>query len=846
MSVVGQRNRFRQTVLRGVAFTAFSLSIAGGVQAEEAGEARPDQVADVIVTGTRSTGRTVQNSAAPVDVISAAALANTGAGTTLEALDRLLPSFNVPALVQPDLGSIVRGGQLRGLDPAYTLVLVNGKRRHTTSVVNEDGFAGSVAADLALIPAGAIQRIEVLRDGASAVYGSDAIAGVINIILKDENSPSTLSVQTGQTYEGDGAVSIVRGNHAFALGDRGHLAVAGEFTAQSRAVRNFPLKSSYLIYPALNAAGQPVRLGVNNSLPAGASPDPREATRDDTPWKNAGQHRFNTGAASFDFGYELTPQTELYAFGSYAQRKAWATQNYRPANTVFINNPGLLSVYPDGFTPFEVLEEQDFSLTGGVHGERAGWNWDLSTTYGQDRIDVYTANTANYSLTYPGAPTGFYIGQRFYSNLTTNLDLSRAVSLGGHDFEWSAGAQHQHERAELKAGEPLSYFGSGSSALTGYNPLDAVNQTRDSHAIYTALSTYVTPQWFVDGAVRYEHYGDFGDSTTGRLSSRYDFSPVFAVRGTVSNGFHAPSLVTASYSNTSDHAGVPYRLAQPDSAAARALGAQPLRPETSVNYSLGFTVTPRPGVRLALDAYQIEVKHQIGASSNIGIDRTSGIAVDGSGRPLTLEQVDHIESLLQGAGFAPGTDLVVHYFTDVGDTRTRGVDFTAEADSRFDWGHVRWSFAANFNSIDVTRISPVPEALRDLPNIGVLSTAAQYNLRHRAPHDKQVLGVVVDRGPWTIDLREVRYGRLTRYSSVLGGEYRLDASFVTDLSVAYQVNDHVRVTAVASNLFDVKPQRVPQNTRTAASLAQYEYAWDNSGPVGLLGGSYALRLDYSF
>lgn len=839
----------RSAVLAGVAFGALSLAVAAAAQAETVDVSADDagqQVTDVIVTGSRTAGRTVQNSAAPVDVISGTTLTNTGASSTLEALNRLLPSFNVPALVQPDLGSIVRGGQLRGLDPAYTLVLINGKRRHTTSVVNEDGFAGSVAADLALIPAGAIQRVEVLRDGASAVYGSDAIAGVINIILKDGKSPSSFSVQTGQTYEGDGAVSIIRGNHSFALGDRGHLSVAGEFSVQSRAVRNFPLKSTYLIYPALNAAGQPVRLGVNNSLPAGATADPREATRDNQPWKNAGQHRFNTGSASFDFGYDMTPTTELYAFGTYAHRKAWATQNFRPANTIFINNPGLLSVYPDGFTPFEVTEEDDFGLTGGIKGEHAGWNWDLSTTYGQDKIDVYTANTANYSLTYPNAQTGFYIGQRFYSNLTTNLDLNRSVALGGHDFSWSVGLQQQHETAKLKAGEPLSYFGSGSSALTGYQPVDAVDETRDSYAAYTALSTYITPKWFIDGAVRYEHYSDFGDSTTGRLSSRYDFTPNFAVRGTVSNGFHAPSLVTASYSNTSDHAGVPYRLAQPDSAAARALGAQPLKPEESTNYSLGFTANPGWGVRLALDAYQIEVKHQIGASSNIGIDRSSGVAVDGTGRPLTPAQVTYIDSLLQGAGFAAGTDIVVHYFTDVGDTRTRGVDFTAEANSRFNWGNIRWSFAANFNKIDVTRISPVPTALQNLPNIGTLSTASQYNLRHRAPHDKQVLGAVFDRGPWTVDLREVRYGELTRYSSVLGAEYKLDATFVTDLSVAYQVNDHLRLTATANNLFDEKPQRVPQNTRTAASLAQYEYAWDNSGPVGLLGGVYSVRLDYSF
>ncbi len=281
-----KRDSANQAILASASILALS-SLAFSAQAQTSAEAsRPDQsvatVDEIIVTGTRATGRTVANSASPIDVISGDAVVNTGAPNVLEALNLLLPSFNLPAQVQPDLGALVRGAQLRGLDPAYTLVLVNGKRRHTTAVVNYDGFAGSVPVDLALIPGDSIERIEVLRDGASAVYGSDAIAGVINIILKSGAQPSTLSVQAGATYEGDGAVYIARGTHGWSFADgRGYLNLGAEAIIQERAVRNPEIRSSYLYYPAIDRiTGLPVRLGPNNSLPAGADPDPREATRD--------------------------------------------------------------------------------------------------------------------------------------------------------------------------------------------------------------------------------------------------------------------------------------------------------------------------------------------------------------------------------------------------------------------------------------------------------------------------------------------------------------------------------------------------------------------------------------
>ncbi len=812
-------------------------------------EALPDGAgdgADVIVTGTRAIGRTVQSSAAPIDVINATDLKNSAEINLLESLNRLLPSFNLPARVQPDLGSLIRAGQLRNLDPAYTLVLVNGKRRHTTALVNEDGFPGSVAADLGLIPSGAIGRAEVLRDGASALYGSDAIAGVINIILRTDTGFSA-SGQIGQTYEGDGESGYLRLGGGVRLGDRGHVRIDAEYSRQSLAVRNFALQPTYLSYPAVrNSDGALVRLGTNNALPAGASPNPAEATRDSSPWKNLGVPQVDTYSLAANFEYALGEAVTLYGFGTYAHRNGASPQNFRLPNAIFISNPGVLNVYPDGFTPFQTISEDDFSLTGGLKGKAGGWDWDLSATYGRDDIDVGVKNSANYSLVYPGGPTQFYIGNRRYSRFTTNLDVRRGIDLFGSEADVSLGAEYSREAQQLNPGDPSSYFGSGSSSLVGYNPADSSDTSRRSIAGYVGLGFRPTERWLIDLAGRVEDYSDFGTNVAGRLSTRYEFSKSFALRGTVSNGYHAPSLVTQSYSNTSDHAGTPYVLAQPASAVALALGSSPLKAEKSVNYSLGFVYTPVSSVTFSVDLYQIDIDNRLGVSSNIGIDYSSGVAVDGSGRTLSAAQEAIVRNLLTSAGLTIGQGVVAHYFTNVGSTRTRGLD--AVIDGRHDLfgGKLHWNAALNVNRTKLTDITPVPTALQGLPNIGTLTTSAQYNLRFRAPLDKQIIGFDYKYGPLSFGVRETRYGKLRRLNSLTGSSYNIPAAFVTDVHLGYDLRPGVNLTVGANNLFDRRPTQTPLEARSAANRAQYVGAYDNSGPLGVLGGYYYARFNIDF
>ena len=847
-SLPAPRLPLRQLALAGAVSASLLLSaLPASVWAQTDAEQQAAPVEAVLVTGARATGRTVANSAAPIDVLSAQQLQATGKLNLLDALDTALPSFNLPARVQPDLGSIVRAGQLRNLDPSHTLVLVNGKRRHTTAIVNEDGFPGSVATDLALIPTGAIARVEILRDGASAIYGSDAIAGVINIILKTDDSV-TLSSQLGTTDAGDGGNGYLRFDGGTRLGERGFAHFGAEYQQQDIAVRNFALNPGYLSYPAVrNSDGQLVRLGANNSLPAGASPNPAEATRNSNPWRNTGVPEARTASLSANLGYDLSDEVQLYGFGTYAHRNARSAQNFRLPNTIFNNNRGLLSIYPDGYTPYETTSENDVALTAGLKGETAGWNWDVSTSYGRDDIDVGVEHSANYALSYPGGPLDFRIGKQRYSRSTSNADVRRALALGLPEAaDLSFGLEYSHEAQQRSPGEPASYQGSGSSALAGYLPVDAADTKRHSYAAYVGLGAKLTPQLLLDAALRAEKYSDFGSKSTGRLSARYDFTPQFAVRGTLSNGFHAPSLVTQSYSNTSDHAGVPYTLARPDSAAARALGAQALKPEKSNNLTAGLTFSPTSTLRLALDAYQIRVDDRLGVSSNIGIDRSSGVALDGSGRALSATQASVIENLLRSAGLTVGNGLVAHYFANVGDTRTRGVDLTAEDVLQVRTGKLRWTAAANLNRTSLVERAALPAVLQGLPNIATLSKAAQYDLLYRAPGDKEIVTLAYQSGAWAFNLRETRYGELKRLNTITGGDYRLKAAFVTDLSVGVDLTRRINLLLGANNLFDRKASQLPREARSAASLAQYAGAYDNTGPLGVLGSYYYARASVRF
>jgi iron complex outermembrane recepter protein len=809
----------------------------------------------VIVTGTRGEQRTVQSSPAPVDVLSGEAIGQANRSNLLDALNTLLPSFNLP-LETGDLNSMVRAGQLRGLNSSHTLVLVNGKRRHSTALLGAGGFGAAAPVDLGLIPSAAIKRIEVLRDGASAIYGSDAIAGVINIITDDRDSGRSFSYRDGQYFAGDGRSYEAKANAGFRLAEEGHVNVSAQFTQQDATNRTGPSRSSFLYYFPLNAAGQEIlpagSLSSNPLLPPGATANPREATRDNYAWKNRGIREFRLASLAVDAALPITNLTELYSFGSYSHRKAVAPQNFRhPSRDEVVR-----AIFPDGYTPYEVLDEDDYEVTAGFRGELASaWSWDVSSNYGRDKIgiDLHDSLNPTYGL---DSHTDFQIGELQYTAWTHNLDLRKGFEVGwlAAPLQFSVGAEYRREEYQVGAGDPQSYTHGGqpildgpnrgrplgvglggAQALPGFKPQDAGEVTRNSKSLYAGLSLNPTQQWQVDLAARHESYSDFDDEVTARVSTRYDFNDRIAIRATASTGFQAPSLAAQAYRNTSNSNYYTTHVLQAGSPEAIALGAKSLKPETSTNYSLGFVLEPLIGVHLAIDLYQIDVQDRIAASTAFREGLYAGAG-----------------ALVEAAGF--GRDDAISYFINAADTRTRGVEATLDLNSDFgQLGQVRWSLALNHNEAEVTAIAPSPAILAGF-NIPVFSQGSQNDLLYKSPKDKQVLGAHWSLGNWSVNLRETHYGSIQRwgtptqvakegrYAGQTEIEYSMGDIWLSDFEFGYRYSERLSVALTANNLFDEKVSKYPAPL-TPANM-QYYYA--TGGPIDASGGFYAATVQFNW
>ncbi|KAF1698495.1 TonB-dependent receptor [Pseudoxanthomonas jiangsuensis] len=839
--------RIRRSLLAKTTVLALAAAAPVAFAADDAAAGGDDvsNLDTVLVTGSRASNRTIANSAVPVDVVSGNDLVGTGKSNLLDALQSLLPSFSQQAR-QSDVEGNIPGAQLRNLSPGYTLVLVNGKRRNASAYASIGTSPGQSWTDLSLIPTSAIERVEVLRDGASAIYGSDAIAGVFNLILKSSPSEGSVSLEAGTSYEGDGDRVILTANKGFALGERGFINLSAEHTDQDYAVRSLEYRDTYLSYPAINASGNPVRLGSNNSQPAGATPNPKEATRNRYAQNNQGVAEYTTSALAANWSLGLGADTDFYGFATYTARESAQLQNHRLPATIFASNPGLLEVYPDGFTPTIDTDEVDYSVVGGFKGVLGGWDWDASATYNRDYFDLYTRNSANFSLVYPGAKTDFFAGRLDYDQWIGNLDLKRAAesSLLASPLDLSLGLEYQHESYQRDAGEPDSYYGSGAVAYPGNAPGDVAESSRHRVAAYAGVAANLTERWYLDLAARYEDHSDFGDVSTGRLTTRFDFNDHFAVRGTVSNGFHAPGLAAQNLQITKVTPTTSELTARVGSAVAVALGATPLQPEQADNYSVGVVFSPTRSFHAALDLFQIDISDQLGRSSNIGYNAANPNAVvDASNTVLTAAQKQIVDDLLATAGVTipAGGSYFVNYYSNVGDTRTRGVEFTLEASHALSWGNLRWNYGFNRNLTEFTRVADIPSVLQGLPNITLLSEGGQYDVRYRVPDYQHVAGAYWSQGGWRANVNFVYHGPTRR----LSGTYRweIDPVLVTNIGGGYQFANGWAVDAGVNNLTDEYPSTVPEQALSASSNAVYTWQYA-SGSLNRLGGYYYARVSY--
>ncbi|MGZ3402524.1 MAG: TonB-dependent receptor plug domain-containing protein [Phenylobacterium sp.] len=804
----------------------------------------PGAVSEVIVTGTRVTGVKAEDSAAPVQVVGAGALKRVGQPDLIQALSQNLPSFNAEGYAA-DTAALTLSAALRGLNPNDTLVLVNGKRRHPTANLHVDpsSFQGAATADLSFIPVGSIDHVEVLTDGAAAQYGSDAIAGVVNIILKTAKEGGSASLTGGQYYEGDGDTAAWSLNNGFSLGDKGFINTTIEqryhgFSRQGGADRRvFNLDGSIAAGDsAIDKAGLPGASGspnVNNIY---------------------GDTQSNTYDAFYNAGYDLGNGIEAYSMGSYGHRKASAYENFRLPSKVTRTVGGTTTVpFPHGFSPREQIVEDDYALTGGIRGTAAEWNWDLSTTYGRDHDDVSTINSANASLFADTGqtPRNFYDGAFASSEWTTTLDLDRTFDVGmAAPMNLALGAESRQSKFTIGQGDPLSAYKEGGQSYPGFQASDAGTHTRNNYAGYVDVALTPVAGLKIDAAGRYEHYNDFGSATVGKLTARYDFSPMFALRGTISNGFRAPTQAEEFYSATNVAPTFAVVQLPANSAAAALAGFSPLKPEKSTNYSVGFVAHPGDGLQITFDAYQIEIRNRIVATGTL-LGLNNGTVVS----PGVLKAIAAHGNVLD-----PGVTYVgISVFTNGANTRTDGAELTANYASDFgEMCHVDWSLGVNYNKTTLTKQFPLPAAVTSVA-IGqtvLLGPNAVDTLTTAVPREKVVAGAFWTLGKWSANLRDTVFGETSeRYSldgTGNGGvKTRIPVTSITDLEVDYAIRDDLKLAVGANNLFDHHPPAMPNvsngsgGVRPADGNNVYGEPLQYS-PFGINGGYYYGRITFTF
>jgi iron complex outermembrane recepter protein len=774
----------------------------------------------VIVTGTRQTGVRAVGSAAPVQVVDSGALTRTGQPDLRLALSNLAPSFTAQAF-GGDAANLTLSARLRGTSANQTLVLVNGKRRHTTAnlAVLAGAYQGSAAADLNFIPVAAISRVEVLTDGAAAQYGTDAIAGVINIILKDDSHGGEVSAAGGAYYERDGETSSISANVGFAPSENSYLNLTFENRFHDFSLRGAP--DARIISSSAVAA--------NPTWPT---------IIQDYPYANkiAGDARVQLNVGTFSAGLKPSETLEIYGFGTYGQKKATAYENYRLPNRI-------PAVYPRGFSPRLETLEKDYAVTGGVKGQAlSGWTFDLSSTYGKDDHEIRVRNSANLPLfADTGAtPTQFHAGDFVSTQWTNNLDLSREFAVGwASPLNLALGLEQRDESYEIKAGDPASRYKSGSQSYPGFALTDAGKHKRDSWAAYVDLAASPIENLKLDLAARHEHFSDFGSTDIVKLTGRYDFTPAFALRGTASTGFRAPTLAELNYSATNVSPTTAFVQLAPNSAGARLLGLNGLKPEKSRNLSLGVVAKPIDRVTLTIDAYQIKIDDRIVGSGAL-YGKIGGSVVNAAITNAIAANGNTLDPSVGATG--------INVFTNGLDTRTRGVEILASTWTNLgDHGKIDWTLGANINTTKVTDISAPPPGLA---GSALFDKTAIANLEHASPRYKVALTSLYSSGPWTVNLVNTAYGPAWSYTNVNGSYFkdRIKTHLITDLELAYRITPSLRGALGANNLFDVYPDKL-NPAGTAASIAAGNPGvalYPSFSPFGINGGYYYGKLTYSF
>lgn len=786
----------KSTLATAIAFLFSGATVSNSALAQDAPQQNKEEQAEVIsILGTRGAPRTVTDSPVAIDVFSGEEFtANGNTADITDNLKSLVPSFTATPATG-DGSAFIRPTSLRGMAPDQTLILVNGKRRHRSSLVQFFAPAagnGAHGVDIGMIPSIALKSVEVLRDGAAAQYGSDAIAGVMNFQLKDASEGGSVVAQYGEFYEGEQSW-IVGANAGFALGTDGFFNISFETNdneALSRGIQR--ADGQQLIDDGVQ--------GVGSDSPFGDAPFVQSWGRPET----------SGTRVAFNTGYEINNTVELYMHGGYADTDG----RYR----FFYRNPGHSTLsdvtsLPAGYTPFLDGAQKDTSVIAGLKGETGSeLTYNFSAGFGKNELAYFLNNTVNSGLTVDGVlgQRDFDMGGYEQEEVNLNADFSMPLT---DDVFLGFGAEWREETFTTLSGEAASLVGSGPSGMTSVTPADAGEFSRDNIAVYVDAEYNVSDALLVQGALRYEDFSDFGGTLNSKLASRYNVTDDFVIRGAISTGFHAPtpgqanitSIITTFDGTTG--AQIEEGLVRAGNPLAIANGAQELKEEESVSLSLGFTYSGFDNGNLSVDFYNTKVDDRIYRTGNI--PAASGGSISFFTNALDVEH--------------QGLDLVY----------TTSMDWGNSAESKF-------TFAYNHNTIDVVGQSLVN-------GIQPVSDASVEDIENNYPENRFVATAVTDfSDSYQVMLRANFYGEHYDERGTINGDSPsalVDSVIFFDMEFNYFASEDLTLTAGVSNIFDTFVDEIGDGNANRLSVG---LQYPRRTPANYEGGSWYLRAKYAF
>lgn len=736
------------------------------------------QLQEVVAVGGRASSRTVTDSPLPIDVLQARELSLTGQNSFDKMLQYRVPSFNVVQTPVNDATALLDPWEIRNMGVSRTLILINGKRKNLSSLVytQTSPSRGESGADISAIPVDAIKRVEILRDGASAQYGSDAIAGVINIVLKDDTEGGYTTVNTGVTNKGDGGrfgVSLNNGSSIF--DNEGFVNYTVDFSRVNEARRS----------GIVDAAGDAGDFGANiNDVRSFLAFDKFAGNRNSSPATSAAKFLINSGV-------DISDNTELYANGAYVYKKVNSFANYRtPYWRTLADFPYLKDFFGDGtpasykgYVPTFEGDLVDYNATIGLRSKKNGWNFDASLTLGFNSQDYTVFNSHNRSgdttatgthIYQENSPISFKPGGSTFSHQVGNIDVSRAIT---DQLSLGFGTEFRNETHEIIAGDKASWDGVGADSYAGNRPENSGKFNRYNFGGYLDVGFDVTKQFLISGTIRNEYYSDFGNAFVYKISSRYKaLEDKITLRGSYSTGFKAPTLhqiytQRVQYSFVAGGGIVGIGLINNVSPQARQLGVKPLTPEESRNLTLGIGAKVTDDINLTFDYYNIDIDDRIVISNRVTTDTLGG---------------------------------QVEFFTNSIDTRTTGLDLVLDYKNiNVGPGALALSFAGNLNLKNARR-----GAIPQVKGTDVIDATQEALFFTSRPKTKFVLGASYEMEKFNVSLNNTYFGKTEFRQAGLSSNLKtvFDPKIVSDLAVSYDLFDNVTISANVNNLLNVTPK----------------------------------------